>query len=234
MGLTIKRGEGWLVGGDYFYAFVANFCPCKSSRRRHVAGAVRHSCALERLGTNSTFVEKPRSGWSVVGDLEIALPYLLSRTRAGLSGQRPNCVDAAAHGRGDDYVVAGLAVGWRFRFLPGILLTLGVVALWGIPALIRTDGQFFSVGIGRHVIGRSFATMEGHGANSIGMYLLLLPFYFVTVFVSFFPWSIKLPWLVRTLWREKKTGLDVPGYNGNKIDVYFVIGFAIIFIIFTL
>src|SRR5205823_876825 len=89
----------------------------------------------------------------------------------------------------------------RFRFLPGILLTLGVVALWGIPALIRTDGQFFSVGIGRHVIGRSFATMEGHGANSIGMYLLLLPFYFVTVFVSFFPWSIKLPWLVRTLWR---------------------------------
>src|SRR5437762_5865016 len=111
MGLTIKRGEGWLVGGDYFYAFVANFCPCKSSRRRHVAGAVRHSCALERLGTNSTFVEKPRSGWSVVGDLEIALPYLLSRTRAGLSGQRPNCVDAAAHGCGDDYMVAGLAVG---------------------------------------------------------------------------------------------------------------------------
>ncbi len=122
----------------------------------------------------------------------------------------------------------------RFRFLRGILLTLAVVALWGIPALIRTDGQFFSVGIGRHVIGRSFATMEGHGANSIGMYLLLLPFYFVTVFVSFFPWSIKLPWLVRTLWREKKTGLDVPGYNGNKIDVYFVIGIAIIFIIFTL
>ncbi len=62
----------------------------------------------------------------------------------------------------------------RFRFLRGILLTLAVVALWGIPALIRTDGQFFSVGIGRHVIGRSFATMEGHGANSIGMYLLLL------------------------------------------------------------
>src|SRR5206468_11955860 len=122
----------------------------------------------------------------------------------------------------------------RFRFLPGILLTLGVVALWGIPALIQTHGQFFSVGIGRDGIGRSFARMEGHGANSAGMYLLLLPFYFVTVFVSFFPWSIKLPWLVRTLWREKKTRLDAPGYNGNKIGVYFVIGIASTFIIFTL
>src|SRR5207244_8203438 len=98
----------------------------------------------------------------------------------------------------------------QLKFVCGISLMLAVVALWGIPALIQTHGQFFSVGIGRHVIGRSFATMEGHGANSAGMYLLLLPFYFVTVFVSFFPWSIKLPWLVRTLWREKKTRLDAP------------------------
>src|SRR2546430_15597206 len=102
MGLTIKRGEGWLVGGDYFYAFVANFCPCKSSRRRHVAGAVRHSCALERLGTNSTFVEKPRSGWAVRGDLVNAPPYLLYRTRAWLFGQRPKCLGAPAHRCGDE------------------------------------------------------------------------------------------------------------------------------------
>src|SRR5438093_13139671 len=115
----------------------------------------------------------------------------------------------------------------RFKFARGVLFMLAIVALWGVPALIRTHGQFFVVGIGRHVVGRSFATMEGHGANSVGMYLLLLPCYFVTVFVSFFPWSIKLPWLVRTLSREKKTGLDVPGYNGNKIDVYFVIGITI-------
>src|SRR5262249_37712117 len=87
----------------------------------------------------------------------------------------------------------------RFKFLLGILITLSVVALWGIPALIQTHGEFFSVGIGRHVIGRSFATMEGHGANSLAMYLLLLPFYFVTIFVSFFPWSIKLPWLTKDL-----------------------------------
>jgi 4-amino-4-deoxy-L-arabinose transferase-like glycosyltransferase len=122
----------------------------------------------------------------------------------------------------------------RFKFVYGILLTLVVIALWGIPALIQTRGEFFTVGIGRHVIGRSFATMEGHGANSPAMYLLLLPFYFVTVFVSFFPWSIKLPWLARTLWRERKTGIADPGYSWNLIDKYLVTGIAIIFIILTL
>jgi 4-amino-4-deoxy-L-arabinose transferase-like glycosyltransferase len=122
----------------------------------------------------------------------------------------------------------------RFKFVYGILLTLAVIVLWGIPALIQTRGEFFKVGIGRHVIGRSFATMEGHGANSPAMYLLLLPFYFVTVFVSFFPWSIKLPWLVRKLRRERKAGIADPGYSWNSIDKYLVTGIAIIFIIFTL
>ena len=132
----------------------------------------------------------------------------------------------------------------RFKFVYGILLTLALVALWGIPALIQTRGEFFTVGIGRHVIRRSFATMEGHGANSPAMYLLLLPFYFVTVFVSFFPWSIKLPWLARTLWRQQKVGVirlrqgyggqDAAGYSENLIDNYLLWGIAIIFIIFTL
>ena len=132
----------------------------------------------------------------------------------------------------------------RFAFGRGLLLMLSIVALWGIPALIQTHGQFFVVGIGRHVIGRSLATMEGHGANSLGMYLLLLPFYFVTIFLSFFPWSIKLPWLIRTLWDEKKArtirlrqgygGQADPDYSANKIDNYLVIGIAIIFVVFTL
>jgi 4-amino-4-deoxy-L-arabinose transferase-like glycosyltransferase len=132
----------------------------------------------------------------------------------------------------------------RFKVIYGILLTLAVVALWGIPALIQTRGEFLKVGIGRHVIGRSFATMEGHGANSPAMYLLLLPFYVVTVFVSFFPWSIKLPWLARKLRRERKTrvislrrgsgGQDAAGYSEKLIDKYLVTGIAIIFIIFTL
>ena len=122
----------------------------------------------------------------------------------------------------------------QFAFGRGLLLILSIVALWGIPALIQTHGQFFVVGIGRHVIGRSLATMEGHGADSLGMYLLLLPFYFVTIFLSFFPWSIKLPWLIRKLLGEKKARTTNADHNGNKIDSYLLIGIAIIFVIFTL
>jgi 4-amino-4-deoxy-L-arabinose transferase-like glycosyltransferase len=109
------------------------------------------------------------------------------------------------------------------NFVGGILLTLLAVALWGIPALIQTHGEFFSIGIGRHVIGRSLTTMEGHGATSVGVYVPLLPFYFITVFVSFFPWSIKLPWLTKTLWHRR-----------DRTDDYLFIGTAIIFVIFTL
>ena len=122
----------------------------------------------------------------------------------------------------------------HLKLLPGILLMFAVVALWGIPALIRTHGQFLAIGIGRHVIGRSLMTMEGHGASSFGMYLLLLPLYFITIFVSFFPWSIKLPWLIRQLWRQRKAGIADPGYSRNQLDNYLVAGIAIIFVIFTL
>ena len=135
-------------------------------------------------------------------------------------------------------ITISLARDWRllrnFKFLRGILLMLAVVALWGVPALIETHGEFFAIGIGRHVVRRSLATMEGHGANSWRMYVLLLPFYFVTVFVSFFPWSIKLPWLIRRLWRNKKDGVGASGYSGELIDKYLLTGIGIIFVIFTL
>ena len=128
-------------------------------------------------------------------------------------------------------LVPDIELAKRFKFLRGILLMLAIVALWGVPALIQTHGEFFRIGIGRHVVGRSFGAMEGHGANSLGIYLLLLPFYFVTIFASFFPWSIKLPALAKTLWRSRdKTCPE----HGRRIDIYLVCGIAVIFIIFTL
>jgi 4-amino-4-deoxy-L-arabinose transferase-like glycosyltransferase len=110
----------------------------------------------------------------------------------------------------------------RLKFVRGIVLTLAIVSIWGVPALIRTHGDFFLVGIMHHVVARSFSAMEGHGASSFGAYLLLLPFYFLTIFASFFPWSIKLPWLARRLWRER-----------DVIDNYLLSGVTIIFVIFT-
>jgi 4-amino-4-deoxy-L-arabinose transferase-like glycosyltransferase len=111
----------------------------------------------------------------------------------------------------------------RFKLGRGTLLALAMVCLWGIPALVQTHGEFFSIGIGRHVLGRSVTAMGGHGARSFWIYLALLPFFFLTVFVSFFPWSLKLPWLVMQLRAHR-----------DKIDIYLLSGIAIVFGIFTL
>jgi 4-amino-4-deoxy-L-arabinose transferase-like glycosyltransferase len=111
----------------------------------------------------------------------------------------------------------------RFWFVTGMLGAFAIVCTWGIPALIRTNGDFFRVGIGRHVVDRSFNVMEGHGANSWNTYLAAMPFYFLTVFVSFFPWSIKLPGLTKRLWRRR-----------DATDSYLVSGILIVFVIFSL
>lgn len=120
------------------------------------------------------------------------------------------------------FFLRGQPLNRRFWFAPGILFTLAIVFLWGIPALLRTNGEFFWVGIGRHVVERSFGALEGHGGQTWTSYFLTLPFYFGTVFISFFPWSIKLPALAKRLWRER-----------DGVDKYLIVGTAIIFILMT-
>jgi 4-amino-4-deoxy-L-arabinose transferase-like glycosyltransferase len=110
----------------------------------------------------------------------------------------------------------------RFLFVRGVFIVLAIVALWGVPALLRTEGEFFSIGIGRHVVGRSLGTMQGHGGGVLTA-LAWLPFYFLTVFITFAPWSVKLPWLAARLW-QKRDGLDL----------YLIAGIAVIVIIFTM
>ena len=111
----------------------------------------------------------------------------------------------------------------RFWFVTGMLGAFAIVCTWGIPAVIRTNGDFFRVGIGRHVVERSFNVMEGHGANSWNTYLAAMPFYFLTVFISFFPWSIKLPGLTKRLWRQR-----------DATDNYLISGLLIVFVIMSL
>jgi 4-amino-4-deoxy-L-arabinose transferase-like glycosyltransferase len=120
------------------------------------------------------------------------------------------------------FFLPGQPLNRRFWFASGILLTLAIVLLWGIPALLRTKGEFFWVGIGRHVVERSFGALEGHGGQTLTSYFLTLPFYFGAVFISFFPWSIKLPALTKRLWRER-----------DGVDRYLIVGTAIIFILMT-
>lgn len=121
------------------------------------------------------------------------------------------------------FYLADAKLNRRFLFFTGTVFMLALVAVWGVPALSRTNGDFLRIGIGRHVVARSVVAMEGHGGGSWLAYIAGLPFYFVAVFVTFFPWSFKLPWLVKTLRRQR-----------DPLDNYLLSGAAIIFVIFTL
>ena len=84
------------------------------------------------------------------------------------------------------------ALAWRrLRAGPGLLLALAIVAAWGLPALVRTHGEFLQVGIGRHVVERGMKPLEGHSAWPV--------FYFLVAPASLFPWSALLPAGLRTL-----------------------------------
>ena len=99
--------------------------------------------------------------------------------------------------------IAGLVLGRGLRpnsfrlpvgaTLAGLVVAGGLAALWGIPALQQTHGQFWAVGMGEHVFHRATAVNDGHGLKGTLGYLLTLPLYFVTFLVSFLPWTICKP-----------------------------------------
>lgn len=113
----------------------------------------------------------------------------------------------------------------RLRPGRGLTVTLAIIAAWGVPALIQTGGEFWKVGIGRHVIERSVGVLDGHGASRFVTYLATLPLYFVTIFLSFFPWAFWLPRLLRSAWANRQAL--------SRDQVYLLTGVVIIFVLFT-
>jgi 4-amino-4-deoxy-L-arabinose transferase-like glycosyltransferase len=105
----------------------------------------------------------------------------------------------------------------------GTLVFVLIVGAWGIPALIQTKGEFFAVGIGKHVVMRSVSPMQSHGASGWIGYVLSLPFYLVSIFFSLFPWSIFLPGAILRLRR----GMELS-------ERYLLGGAAAVFLVFTL
>ena len=111
----------------------------------------------------------------------------------------------------------------NMKFHLGMPLLLALVGLWGVPALLKTHGDFFSVGIGKHVVQRSFTPLEGHGAGGALTYLAALPLYFLTVFASFFPWSVFLKKVYHRLKSER-----------TEAELYLLCNIAVTFAVFTL
>lgn len=111
-------------------------------------------------------------------------------------------------------------------FAAGILLMLGIVAVWGIPAILETNGEFLKVGIGHHVIFRSFGVMDGHGAGGWLGWLLSVPFYYaVLFFFSFFPWAVRVPGALRNWW---------PARGNDTGGLYLLTQAGLIFLVFSL
>jgi 4-amino-4-deoxy-L-arabinose transferase-like glycosyltransferase len=112
-----------------------------------------------------------------------------------------------------------------FRVELGLPLTLGLIALWGVPAFTRTHGEYLRVGIGGHVLARMTTGFDGHGAANFWTYLLGLPIYLVVLAVSFAGWSVWFPWAYKKLRAEK---------FGGAPERFLLAGIVIIFAVFTL
>ena len=82
----------------------------------------------------------------------------------------------------------------RLKLWPGLLITLAIIAAWGIPALVETQGLYWKVGMQEHVVER--------GAKAFNGRFPVPGYYLVTALLSLFPWIALLP-MVWTRVREK-------------------------------
>jgi len=78
----------------------------------------------------------------------------------------------------------------------GVPLTLALVALWLVPALVRSHGAFLSEGVGHHMLERTASPFEGHWGFP--------GYYLVTGVLVLFPWAAFLPAALRVSWRDPR------------------------------
>lgn len=94
-------------------------------------------------------------------------------------------------------------VEWRnLRALPGLVVMILPVAAWGVPALIETNGLFWEIGMGRHVVKRGVEVLNGRK--------FIPGYYLLTTWLSLFPWLffIMPVWrMLRVRWTAELTFL---------------------------
>lgn len=139
--------------------------------------------------------EKPRSLWWWTLWLSLGLGFLAKGPIA--------------------WLVPGLTLLlWRFAFwrkpvvwqplrvFPGLTLMMLPVAAWGIPALIESQGLFWDVGVGRHVVKRGVEVLNGRK--------FIPGFYLISTWLSLFPWLffVMPVWrMLRSEWSAEKAFL---------------------------
>ncbi|WP_395752617.1 ArnT family glycosyltransferase [Prosthecobacter sp.] len=87
----------------------------------------------------------------------------------------------------------------RLQVVAGLCITLAMVAAWGIPALIETNGAFWKTGMGEHVVKRGTDVFNGRK--------FVPGYYLLTTWLSLFPWlgfavpvwrSLRANWTAQT------------------------------------
>jgi 4-amino-4-deoxy-L-arabinose transferase-like glycosyltransferase len=106
-------------------------------------------------------------------------------------------------------------------FYLGLLL----VAAWAIPAYLQTQGAYWREGLGHDVGERMISGFQGHGASSLGGYLLSLPYYLILFWMSALPWSPLLVVRRQALFR---------GWRRDATDGYLLANATLYFVIFSL
>jgi 4-amino-4-deoxy-L-arabinose transferase-like glycosyltransferase len=109
--------------------------------------------------------------------------------------------------------------------IAGLVLAIGLIGCWGIPALEQTHGAFWSFGMGDQVYNRAVGVKDSHGVAGILGFVALLPLYFLTFFISFFPWSTRVPLALRRWWS---------GRSRDNLGWYLFVQAMIFFAVFSL
>ncbi len=125
-------------------------------------------------------------------------------------------------------LVSARWMGWRgiASFLLILALGLLIVAAWAVPAFIQTHGDYWREGLGHDVGDRMVTGFQGHGASTFGLYLLGVPLYLLTFWISALPWSPLL------LLRARALRLIAPPQDWT--DCYLFGNAALVFFVFSL
>jgi 4-amino-4-deoxy-L-arabinose transferase-like glycosyltransferase len=119
----------------------------------------------------------------------------------------------------------GCGRGRRLGVVLCFLVSLGLVLLWGVPAYVETHGAYLWQSWKAGIADRAWGSDQGHGASSIGVYLIELPYYVIGFWVSALPWSVLLLLNARKLFA---------GWKLDFTDTYLALNVLPLFLIFTL
>jgi 4-amino-4-deoxy-L-arabinose transferase-like glycosyltransferase len=84
----------------------------------------------------------------------------------------------------------------RLRWRWGPLLCAAIAVPWNVAILLRSDGEYYNVAVGYHIIRRMTRGIEDHGG---------FPGYYVVIsMLTFFPWSALVPAALYGAWKRRR------------------------------